>query len=81
MSGVRWVKEGRCEVGQGGIRVLVPSNWGKLFSTVRVGQVLCSQVLLLPLGVPSMPVPACLTQSLSQDSENRRVLTSTGVGM
>ena len=26
---------------------------------------LCSQVLLLPLDVPAMPVPACFTQSLS----------------
>ena len=42
---------------------------------------LCSQVLLLPLGVPRMPAPACFTFSLSQDSEARRVPTiTTAVG-
>ena len=39
--------------------LLVPSRWGNFFFKVRVGESsLCSQVLLLPLGVPPMP-PAC----------------------
>ena len=39
-----------------------------------------SQLLLLPLGVPPMPVPACSTQKSFQDREVWRVLTTTGVG-
>ena len=38
---------------------------------------LCSQMLLLPLGVPPMPVPACLT--CCHDTEVCRVLTTTDV--
>ena len=39
-----------------------------------------SQVLLLPLGIPLLLVPACSTQSLSQDSKVWRVLATTDVG-
>ena len=38
----------------------------------------CS-LLVLPLGVPPMPAPACFTQCVSQDSEVWMVLT-TDVG-
>ena len=40
---------------------------------------LCSQVLLLPLGVP-MPLLACFTPKYFQDSQIWRVLTTTDVG-
>ena len=47
---------------------------------MRVGQLSrYSQVLLLPLGAPRMPVLACPIRRLSQDSEVWRVLT-TDVG-
>ena len=41
---------------------------------------LCSQVLLLPLGIPPMPAPARTTQSLTQDSEIWTALTTADVG-
>ena len=48
---------------------------------VRVGRVsLCSQVLLLPLGVPPMAALASSTQNPSQDSGIWRVLTITNMG-
>ena len=48
----------------------LPLTTGENYSyQVRVGQLSRhSQVLLLPLGVPSMPVPACPTQSVSSIS-------------
>ena len=52
------------------------------FHYVRVGRsFLCSRWLLLPLGITAMPALACLTQSLPQGSEIRRVLTTTDVGL
>ena len=48
---------------------------------VRVGQLsLCSPVLLLPLGVPLVPAPACLTFGHPHDSEAWRVLSTADVG-
>ena len=40
----------------------------------------CSQMLLLPLGVPPTPAPVCFTHSHSHDSEIRRVFTTSDVG-
>ena len=37
------------------------------------------ELLILPLGVPPTPAPACFTQILSQDSEVYRALTTTDV--
>ena len=50
------------------------------FYCVSVGQLsLCSQLPLLPLSIPPMLTPACSKQSLSQDREVWRVLTTTDV--
>ena len=55
--------------------------WKNHFYCVRVAQLShSSQVLLLPVGAPPMLVPACYAQSLSQDGEIWRVLTTTDVG-
>ena len=50
-----------------------PAAFGPLLSLI-------SEVLLLPLGIPPTPAPACSTRSLSQDSGVWRVLTTADVG-
>ena len=54
---------------------------GNGFYCVKVGHLSrYSHVLLLPIGVPPMLAPAYSTQSVAQDNEVWRVLTTTDVG-
>ena len=78
----RWVggERGRFKkLREGGNLVGYLSPWGEsCLYCMRVGQVpRYSQVLLLPLGIPPMPALACFTQTLPQESEVWRVLTTT----
>ena len=53
--------KGDCD--KGSVSVLVGASGVR--TGLRVGQLsFCSQVLLLPLGVPPMPEPPCFTQSI-----------------
>ena len=68
----------RAETASGGQPAPLPLATGEVFMLSESGTVVW--LLLLPPGVPSMPAPACSTQSLSQDHEVRRVLTITDAG-
>ena len=66
---------------RGGVDIAYSKPVGNAFEQVRVEKLsLCPEVLLVPLGVPPTPAPACFTLSCSQDSEMRRVPTTTDVG-
>ena len=62
----------------GGGTPVTPTTGGKYVWHVRVGHLSPhSQLLLLPPGVPPMPVLPCFTVSPSQGSELWRVLATT----